>query len=140
MAEGIQVEVTDGFAHIQFLDREKAGPSIAKLLELGGPELIDIDTRSNPRKTYIVPEGMAKDAGLLDDSDSDQSDSDAPAEPTPAGPEGEPSDSWTVAQLKDYAAKEEISLAGVDKKADILAAIQAASHPAPAAPEEPAQE
>lgn len=141
MAEGIQVEVENGFAHIQFLDKSKGGPAITKLLELGGPELIDVDTRSNPRKTYIVPEGMARDAGLLDESDSDQSEPDAPAEtPAPAGSEGEPSDSWTVAQLKDYAAREEISLAGAEKKADILAAIQAASQPAPAAPEAPAQE
>jgi hypothetical protein len=127
MAEGIEVEVRDGFAHIQFLDREKAGPAIAKLLELGGPELIDIDTRSNPRKTYIVPEGTARDAGLLDDSESG---SETPAEPEPVAlPEGEPSESWTVVQLKEYAAREEISLAGADKKADILAAVRAASQP-----------
>jgi hypothetical protein len=127
MAEGIEVEVRDGFAHIQFLDREKAGPAIAKLLELGGPELSDIDTRSNPRKTYIVPEGTARDAGLLDDSESG---SETPAEPEPVAlPEGEPSESWTVVQLKEYAAREEISLAGADKKADILAAVRAASQP-----------
>lgn len=127
MAEGIEVEVRDGFAHIQFLVREKAGPAIAKLLELGGPELIDIDTRSNPRKTYIVPEGTARDAGLLDDSEPE---TETPAEPEVVSlPEGEPSESWTVVQLKEYAAREEISLAGADKKADILAAVRAASQP-----------
>lgn len=127
MAEGIEVEVRDGFAHIQFLDREKAGPAIAKLLELGGPELIDIDTRSNPRKTYIVPEGTARDAGLLDDSEPEP---ETLAEPEVVSlPEGEPSETWTVVQLKEYAAREEISLAGADKKADILAAVRAASQP-----------
>lgn len=66
MAEGILAEVEDGFARIQFLDPSKRGPALAKLIELGGPELIDIDTRSNPRKTYIVPESIAQDAGLLE--------------------------------------------------------------------------
>lgn len=66
MAEGILAEVENGFARIQFLDKSKVGPSLAKLLELGGPGLIDIDTRSNPRKTYIVPESIAQDAGLLE--------------------------------------------------------------------------
>jgi hypothetical protein len=66
MAEGILAEVEDGFARIQFLDKSKVGPSLARLIELGGPELIDIDTRSNPRKTYIVPESIAQEAGLLE--------------------------------------------------------------------------
>jgi hypothetical protein len=128
MAEGIQVEIQDGFAHIQFLDREKSGPALRQLLDLSGPEMLDIDTRSNPRKTYIVPEGVAREAGLLDEA----AETDAP-EPTPeaepAGPEGEPSEAWTVAQLTDYAKREEIDLGGATKKADILSAIKAASQP-----------
>jgi hypothetical protein len=32
-----------------------------------------------------------------------------------------------VAQLKEYAAQEEVDLTGAEKKADILAAIQAAT-------------
>lgn len=123
MAEGIQVEVTDGFAHIQFLDKSQLGPAISKLLALGGPQLIDVDTRSNPRKTYIVPEGMAREAGLLDEPEAEEA-----TEPEPeAGPEGEPNESWTVAQLREYASREEISLAGADKKAEILAAIREAT-------------
>lgn len=118
MAEGILVEVQDGFAHIQFIDRTKVGPALTKLLELGGPEMIDIDTRSNPRKTYIVPEGMAMEAGLLDDS-----------RPSGAPPDRAPDESWTVAQLVDYASREEINLGGATKKADILAAITAANNP-----------
>jgi hypothetical protein len=143
MAEGIQVEVTDGFAHIQFLDREKAGPAITKLLELGGPGLLDVDTRSNSRKTYIVPESIARDAGLLDeaapteapaDDQPDDQPEDQPADAPEDQPEGEPSDSWTVAQLTDYAKREEIDLGGATRKADILSAIQAASQPASQAP------
>lgn len=125
MTEGILVEIQDGFAHIQFLDKAKAGPSLARLLELGGPELIDIDTRSNPRKTYVVPEGMAKDAGLLDDTQpANESEPEVMTLPDRA-----PDDSWTVVQLREYAAREEISLAGADKKADILAAINASKEP-----------
>ena len=117
MADGVQVEVENGFAHIQFLDSSKKGPVLTQLLELVGPELIGIDTRSNPRKTYIVPEGTARDAGLLDE---------APAsEPTPDAPD----ESWTVVQLVDYANREEIDLGGATKKADILAAITAANSP-----------
>jgi len=119
MAEGIEVEIQDGFAHIQFLDPSKRGDALTKLLDQVGPGLIDVDTRSNPRKTYIVPEGVARDAGLLDEAE--------PAPETPALPEGTPSDSWTVAQLKEYAAQEEVDLTGAEKKADILAAIQAAT-------------
>lgn len=124
MAEGILIEVEDGFAHIQFLDVTKRGPALAKLLELGGPELMDVDTRSNPRKTYIVPEGTARDAGLLDDTEPE------PEPSSPSLPEGDPNESWTVAQLREYAAAEGISLAGADKKADILAAVTAPKEPA----------
>lgn len=136
MAEGIEVEVENGFAHIQFLDPAKKGPALTELLALGGPGMIEVDTRSNPRKTYIVPEGTAREAGLLDGEAAPEPVPDAPA----AAPEGAPSDAWTVAQLTDYAKREEIDLGGATKKADILAAIQAANNPAPAAPEAPAQE
>lgn len=137
MAEGILAEVQDGFAHIQFLDKAKVGPSIAKLLEIGGPELIDVDTRSNPRKTYIVPEGMAKEAGLLDDSEPSPESGPA-SEPQSDIPDGDPSESWTVPQLRAYAKREEISLAGADKKADILAVINTPKEPAIITPPAPA--
>lgn len=119
MAEGILAEVIDGFAHIQFLDPSKKGPALTTLLELFGPGVIDVDTRSGSRKIYIVPEGDAYEAGLLDDA----------PEPEPVVeqlyPEGEPSDSWTVAQLKEYAEAKGIDLTGADKKADILAVVKA---------------
>lgn len=114
MTEGVHVEVQDGFAHIQFLDSQQRGPALAKLLELGGSELIDIDTRSSSRKTYIVLEGMARDAGLLDD---------ARAEPQQEFPEGEPKETWTVVQLRAYARREGVELGDATKKADILAAV-----------------
>lgn len=65
--EGVQVEVEDGFARIEFLDPAKRGTTVAKLLEVGGPGLIDVDTRSGRRKIYRVPESIAEQAGLIDD-------------------------------------------------------------------------
>lgn len=41
------------------------------------------------------------------------------------GPEGAPSEEWTVAQLKDYADTRGVDLAGASKKADILDALNA---------------
>ncbi|WP_280449962.1 hypothetical protein [Nocardia brasiliensis] len=46
--------------------------------------------------------------------------------------DGEPSESWTVADLKAYAEQREIDLGDATKKADILAAIQAADDDNPA--------
>lgn len=122
MAEGIIAEVQDGFAHIQFVDRSLRGPALARLLELGGPELIDIDTRSGSRKIYIVPESMAREAKLLD--------GDEPSEPD--YPEGEPKETWTVSQLRAYAKHENIDLGEAVKKADILAAVSAPKQESPA--------
>lgn len=121
MAEGILAEVIDGFAHIQFLDKALAGPALTKILDITGPGVIDVDTRSGPRKIYILPEGTAREAGLLDGEPLPEPA--APAEQL--YPEGTPSDSWTVAQLKEYAEAKGISLAGAEKKADILALVTA---------------
>ncbi len=48
-----------------------------------------------------------------------------PAEPEPSEPAGEPSESWTVPQLRAYAQDKGIDLGEATKKADILAAITA---------------
>lgn len=45
------------------------------------------------------------------------------AAPAVEVPDGEPSESWTVAQLEAYAAANGVDLAGASRKADILAAI-----------------
>ena|SRR5262245_1083350 len=120
MPEGIEAVVEDGFARIQFADPAAAGPALARLLETAGPGLIDVDTRSGRRKVYIVPESVAVDAGMLDGvRESGRS--------VAAGP---PSDSWTVAQLRDYAARDEIDLRDATRKADVLAAIREAMRPA----------
>lgn len=62
--EGIQVEVEDGFARVEFLDSRLRGKGIAALLAVAGPGMIDVDT-SGTRKTYIVPESIAAQAGFI---------------------------------------------------------------------------
>lgn len=46
--------------------------------------------------------------------------------PADATPTGEPSEEWTVAQLKDHATRHGVSLGGATTKADILAALNQA--------------
>jgi hypothetical protein len=66
MPEGVITEVVDGFATIDFLDSSLRGPALNRLLAVGGPGSIQTVTREGPRRKYRVPEGNAKDAGLLD--------------------------------------------------------------------------
>lgn len=65
MPAGIEVEVADGFARVSFPDASLRGPSLTALLQEGGPGLVDTDT-SGRRFAYVVPESVARAAGLLD--------------------------------------------------------------------------
>lgn len=68
MPAGVAVVVENGFATIDFVDSAKKGPGLQALLDVGTPpELIDKLTRSGPRARYVVPEGNAREAGLLDE-------------------------------------------------------------------------
>lgn len=67
MPEGIVVEVDEGFATLDFVDQSLRGLSLHKLLEIGGPATIETITRKGPRRLYRVPEGNAREAGLLDE-------------------------------------------------------------------------
>ena len=49
----------------------------------------------------------------------------------PAYPEGDPDATWTIIQLEAFAAENHISLTGLTKKADILAAIYTALNTEP---------
>jgi hypothetical protein len=70
MPAGVLVVVENGFATIDFVDKAKRGPALAKLFEIGTPpEAIEKLTRSGPRAVYVVPEGNAREAGLLDEAD-----------------------------------------------------------------------
>ncbi|AYD82011.1 hypothetical protein I5G60_gp16 [Mycobacterium phage Saguaro] len=67
MPQGIIATVDDGFATIDFVDPSLRGPALTRLVEIGGPETIETLTRVGPRRQYRVPEGNAREAGLLDD-------------------------------------------------------------------------
>ncbi len=66
MPAGVVVTVEDGFAELDFTDRALLAPALGRLIALGGPESIETDT-GGTRCTYRVPEGNAREAGLLDD-------------------------------------------------------------------------
>jgi hypothetical protein len=67
MPTGVETFVDgEGFAVLDFVDPSQRGPALAKLIEIGGPESIETITRDGPRRKYRVPEGNARDAGLVD--------------------------------------------------------------------------
>lgn len=65
MPDNVQVELDSGFARVTFLAPGLAGRGLAALLQAGGPGLIDVDT-SGRRRSYTVPESIAREAGLID--------------------------------------------------------------------------
>lgn len=112
MPEGVEVLVEDGFATIDFVDKTKKGPGLAKLLEHTPPEFVEKLTRPGPRPVYRVPEGNARLAGLLDKGD------DAPY------PDGEPSEDWKRPELDAYAAEVKgIDTTGLPNKTAVLDAL-----------------
>lgn len=66
MPADVDVAVREGFAFIDFKTAAAKGAGIARLLEVGGPATIETLTRTGPRRLYVVPEGNAREAGLLD--------------------------------------------------------------------------
>lgn len=78
MPEGVSTFVDEnGNAHVSFPDVSLRPAAISRLLATGAP--IEVDT-SGKRRSYIVPEGNAREAGLLDVAeDDDEGSDDAPA-------------------------------------------------------------
>ncbi|MBV9869438.1 MAG: hypothetical protein JO214_02330, partial [Frankiaceae bacterium] len=69
MPEGIIATAdAEGFVAIDFVDPSLRGPALKKLIDIGGPETIETLTRVGPRRQYRVPEGNAREAGLLDEA------------------------------------------------------------------------
>lgn len=66
MPAGVEVLVEGGFATIDFVDPKLRGVGVAALLEHTPPEFIETLTRTGPRRLYRVPEGNAREAGLID--------------------------------------------------------------------------
>lgn len=67
MPQGVAVFIEHGLATIDFIDPSLKGRGIAALLEHTPADLVEKMTRSGPRVLYRVPEGNARDAGLLDE-------------------------------------------------------------------------
>jgi hypothetical protein len=87
MPAGVEVFVEDGFATIDFTDRSRRADGFAKLLEHTPVGLIQTLTRSGPRRQYRVPEGNAREAGLIDESsgNGDSGEGDDAAQPGATG-------------------------------------------------------
>ncbi|WP_156298253.1 hypothetical protein [Mycobacterium paragordonae] len=66
MPQGITVTVDDGFATLDVVDPSLRGQALATLLKIGGPDSVETLTRRGPRRLYRVPEGNAREAGLMD--------------------------------------------------------------------------
>lgn len=70
MPKGIEAESADGFVTLTFIDRSLRGHALAKILDVVGPEFIDVSTGGTLR-SYTVPEFAAREAGLLDEPDKE---------------------------------------------------------------------
>lgn len=101
MPAGIDVVVEDGFAVIDFVDPKQRGPGLQRLIALYGPEVIETMTRTGPRRLYRVPEGNAREAGLVDVPGGLVSVVE-PA-PSPNYDDGKPDADWSRAALNAYA-------------------------------------
>ena len=88
MPEGVDVEVMNGYAYITFPDPSKQGPALAALLAIGTP--ISVDTSGRRTRGYRVPEGNAREVGLIDMSAPPAS---APEPPAPEPPVEKPAPS-----------------------------------------------
>ncbi|CAA0134555.1 Uncharacterised protein [Mycolicibacterium vanbaalenii] len=117
MPAGVESVVEDGVATIEFVDPSVRGVGLARLLEHAPADQVSKVTR--PRVAYIVPEEFARAAGLLD----------AAAEPVVAQqwPDGDPDDDWKRPELDAYAAAHGLDPGEYGNKAELLAAIKAAS-------------
>lgn len=120
MPDGVEVLVADGVAEIDFVDKSKRGPALAKLFEVGTPpEQVTKVTR--PRVLYSVPVEYARKAGLIDGSE--------PAE-GPSAPkgydDGKPDMDWSRKAINEYAAglKPPLDTTGEKNKEDALDAIK----------------
>lgn len=122
MPKGVEVEVGDGFATVDFVDRALKGPALARLHRIGGPDTVEVLTREGPRRKYRVPEGNARAAGLIDGA--------AVATPaagaTTAGDEDAPGPTWRVDDLRAFAGKHDIALGDARTKPEILDVIRKA--------------
>lgn len=123
MPEGVVTTVEDGFATIDFVDRKQRGPGLQRLIALYGPEVIETLTRQGPRRLYRVPEGNAREAGLLDGGPVVE-EIIVPVKQT--YDDGKPDADWSRPALDEYAASIGLNPREYPNKGAILKAIRAA--------------
>lgn len=128
MPVGVSVEVEGGFARITFLDKAKRGPALDALLDTGAP--IEVKT-GGPLKAYIVPEGNAREAGLLDAPAM------APSKPAPPRPAVSPVTAQTAPSREEAPKK---PAEPVEKPPAAKKAVPAKKAPAKKVPESPVAE
>jgi hypothetical protein len=65
MANGVDVDIVDGRATLTFASASVRDATLVKLLELGGPTAVTVDT-GGLRRSYVVTEDLAYKADLVD--------------------------------------------------------------------------
>jgi len=126
MPEGVVTTVEDGFATIDFVDRAQRGPGLRRLIALYGPEVIETLTRQGPRRLYRVPEGNAREAGLLDGDGDPVVVEEVIVPVKQTYDDGKPDADWTRPALDEYAAGIGLNPRDYPNKGAILKAIRAA--------------
>lgn len=125
MPAGIAVIIEDGFAVIDFVDPAQRGPGLQRIIEKFGPEIIETMTRSGPRRLYRIPEGNAREAGLLDEGSWETSP--APPAATLTYDDGLPDMDWHRTAMDEYAASRGLDTTQLPNKATVLDAIREAA-------------
>lgn len=132
MPAGVHVEIDGPDAYVQFVDPALRGPSLARLLAVGGPESIEVNTRSGPRTVYRVPEGNAREAGLVDGADTPAEPSapvsgDAGGSESATATDGGPDATWSRQQLNEYAKAMGLHPTDLPNKQAVLELIERAA-------------
>lgn len=111
MPQGIAVSVDNGFAQIDFMDPALRGPALQRLLDIGGPSSIETLTRvkGSPRRQYRVPEGNAREAGLIDDVTAELDVSGTDTGASAALVDADPNRGASVAGADGPAAKDDVN-------------------------------
>lgn len=123
MPEGVEVTIEDGVATVVFTDPALRLPGVGALL-YAAVDPFDVQKVTHPDVAYVVPESVARGAGLVDDVVI------PPA--TPATPEqhgyddGKPDMDWSRAAMDEYAVGLGIDPKQHHNKGALLKAIRAA--------------
>lgn len=137
MPEGVEVTVQDGTATVVFTDPALRGDGITALLT-AAESPVDVQKVTLPEQAYVVPEDVARQAGLLDGTSVTPTPKPAavtaaPEPVTALAPavshsydDGLPDMDWSRAALDEYAVKLGLDPKQYRNKDAVLDAIRAA--------------